>query len=258
MSRLIKSSSINEAADNRKIIKVRSLQQKNSDVKSEAAAADDRVYTDINEEEKRIRELEEKQSLLQEKEAAFAVWKKEQEEFIKSEAENAYHSAAEEGFQKGYQDGIDEAQKQVDEYLRKASEIVDLSQLDYQKRIEEAEPVILELALKISEQIIGESLQSDNKKWVSLVKQAVNEVREQDPIKIYVHPYWYETTLNQQEELKEAAMHAAELTIYPDGQLSENGCVIDTPFGKVEATVDMQLAEIKRFLFEKLKEGESD
>lgn len=259
LSKLIKSFTLNQTPENKKIIQVRSMLEQMH--QQELFSGDEAAAVHMVDEAAELRlTKDQKENIFQrenellEKEAAFEMWRLEQEEFINEQSQERCQSAAEEGFNQGYQDGVNEAQKQVNGFLQQAEEIVRLSQEDYKRRVQEAEPAVLELSLHIAEKIIGVSLKEDNNAWISLVKQALNEVREQEEVKIYVHPFWYEATLKQKEELKEAAMHAAELMIYPDGQLPENGCVIDTPFGKVDATLDIQLSEMKRLLSEKLRE----
>lgn len=261
LSKLIKSFTVLPAEKDEKIIEVKSLikQLQQNDLlaagASDTGIAENRL-SDAEAVEK-ANELFERENLLLEKEASFEMWRQEQEGYIQNQAEDRFREGAEQGFNQGYQDGVNEAQKQVDGFLAQAEEIVSLSRTDYQQKIEDAESTILELGLQIAEKIVGTSLAADNNTWISLVKQALNEVREQEVVKIYVHPFWYETTLKQQAELMEAAMHATELTIYPDGKLPENGCIIDTPFGKVEATLDVQLSEMKRILSERLKEQDT-
>ncbi|WP_026696261.1 flagellar assembly protein FliH [Alkalicoccus chagannorensis] len=211
-----------------------------------------------------LERLQVEEQELQKKEAELVNWQEQLEqersamkEAGEREAEERFRQAAEQGFEEGFQQGVQEAQQQVDSYLKKATDIVDASRTDYYEKISQAEEEMLELAVAVAERIIGERLQQDNS-WLSFVRQAVTEVRDQSRIHIFVHPFWYEETLKHQDELKEAAVQAEELVIYPDGSLQENGCIIDTPFGKLEASLDTQLLELKRLLSAKLKAGEGN
>lgn len=79
-------------------------------------------------------------------------------------------------------------------------------------------------------------------------------MREQSEVKVYVHPFYYEMLVQQKDELRAVFNQPTDIFIYPDEQLTENGCVIETPFGRIDASVDTQLQQIKQQLLERLEE----
>lgn len=173
------------------------------------------------------------------------------------QAEELFRQAEENGYNSGFQEGLTEGQKQYENFIQDAKSIVDASKKDYFHKLEEAEPIIVDLAVKVAEKIVASTLEVDRGYWLSLVRSVVNEVRELTLVKLYVHPNWFEYTLAHKEELKLLLPNADSFYIYPDAHLEENGCQIETPFGKIDASVDSQLTEIKFALHDKLK-GLSD
>lgn len=169
-------------------------------------------------------------------------------------AEELFKQAEESGYNDGFQKGLQEGQKQYEAFISEARNIIDASKHDYYLRLEEAEPVIVQLAVKVAEKIISHSLATNNDQWLSIVKGVLNEVREQEQVKLYVHPNWFELTLSHKDELQLLLPNCENVYIYPDAHLEENGCFIETPFGRIDATVDSQLSEVKYALLEKLKE----
>jgi flagellar assembly protein FliH len=169
-------------------------------------------------------------------------------------AEELFKQAEENGYNDGFQHGLLEGQKQYEAFIQEARAVVTSSQNDYLKKIEEAEPVIIELAIKIAEKVILSELKTDHENWLSIVKAVINEVREQEQVKIYVHPTWFEFTIARKEELGLLLPNCNNIYIYPDAHLQENGCQIETAYGRIDASVDSQLAEIKYALLERLKE----
>lgn len=170
------------------------------------------------------------------------------------QAQELFLQAEENGYNAGFQQGLQEGQKQYESFIQEAKTIVNTSRNDYLQKLEEAEPVIVQLAVKVAEKIISQTLETNSENWLSIVKAVINEVREQEQVKIYVHPNWFEYTLAHKEELKQLVPNCEQLYIYPDSHLNEHGCEIETPFGKIDASVTNQLAEIKYALLEKLKE----
>lgn len=173
---------------------------------------------------------------------------------VEEETEYAKEQARKSGYDEGFQQGLKEGKQTYDISILEAQRIVDMAKKDYVETIERAEPIIVELAIAISEKIIGEALKENKECWGTLLEQVMMEVREQDVIKIYVHPIWYERTLQQKEEIENLLSHGQELYIYPDSKLQETACIVETPFGQIDASIDSQLSEMKVQLLEKLKE----
>ncbi|WNF39036.1 flagellar assembly protein FliH [Bacillaceae bacterium IKA-2] len=169
-------------------------------------------------------------------------------------AEKLYKQAQENGYNEGFQQGLQQGQKEYETLIQDAMNVVTASKNDYIQHLEEAEPIIVELALKVAEKIIADKVAEKSDNWISLVKEVINEVREQSHVKLYIHPNWYDSTLSHKEELRLLLPNCENLYIYPDVHLKENGCTIETPYGKIDASVDSQLTEIKHTLLEKLKE----
>ena len=66
----------------------------------------------------------------------------------------------------------------------------------------------------------------------------------------------YEELLSKKEELMTIFSNVVNLFIYPDSDLSEDSCLIESSSGRIDASIDTQLSEIKVKLTE-LLESES-
>ncbi|RLJ74221.1 flagellar assembly protein FliH [Salisediminibacterium halotolerans] len=202
--------------------------------------------------------IQQMQQAFEEEKRSWAEEIEEEKQQIAAEAEKRFKEASQSGYDDGYQQGVAMGKEEYREIINEAKQIVDAAKADYNRRLQKAEPDIIKIAAAMAEKVISRTLDEDACSWTELVKQAVTEVREQEEIKIYVHPDWYEFTLNHQQELQEIAVHTGELVIYPDEQLQVGGCVLETPFGLVDASVDKQLKQIRHQLFESLKGGLQD
>jgi flagellar assembly protein FliH len=171
---------------------------------------------------------------------------------LDQKVQNAISQGKDEGYRDGFETGNEDGKKQYEALLQQASSIVDKSKADYKSRVEQAEPLILELAIKAAEKIIHASLEQERERWNGFVQEVVKEVKDQQEARLYVHPSSYELTLARKNELKN--MLNAPIYIYPDGQLSEYGCIVESSFGKIDASIDSQLSELRKKLLEKLQE----
>ncbi|MBH0155881.1 flagellar assembly protein FliH [Fictibacillus sp. 5RED26] len=222
---------------------------------------------DEDEETKVIRLKNQAYTLLEEAKSEAASITKEVEEYkaaqIKSLAEeeaawklkleSAYEQAKNEGYDAGFQNGLEQGHESWASQLNEVKSFMDTLRNDYHNILSEAEPQIVILAMAAAEKILGKKLQEAPETWIAIVKQLVKEAREFEEIKLYVPPQWFELTQNYREELKNMLQSTATLFIYPDENLSENGAVIEFPFGKIDATLDVQLKEIREKLLEQLE-----
>lgn len=257
LSKIIKSINARELINNTKKIELRTIATTIPEIPEEELLEFENV--DISQEEA----LEAAKSNLEKERAEIAVWKEELAQLEKSqkeEVERQYQEAVaageKQGYETGYEAGYEAGLQALSAEIVKAQQMIEKSKEDYERRLEKSEPVMIQLAMKVAKKIIGETLDAHDEAWLHLVREAVKEVQGQQEIKIYVHPNWYEQTLHHQAEIEEIALHTGDVYIFPSHDVTENGCFIETPFGRIEASVDSQLLEVKRILLEKLKEGD--
>ncbi|WP_185819663.1 flagellar assembly protein FliH [Salibacterium salarium] len=182
----------------------------------------------------------------------------EEEEDSKQRIEQAFADAKENGYQEGLEEGKKEGRASYEEGLQEVQNIISSAKQEHYYYIEKAEPVILNLALAVANRIIYESLEDEDGTWLEIVKNAIKEVKDHEEVTIYVPVSRYEETKQQRQELENVLAYSQELVIFPDNMLEESDCVIETPYGKVDASLDSQLNELKEQLEERLKEGNID
>ncbi|MBN3555220.1 flagellar assembly protein FliH [Fictibacillus nanhaiensis] len=177
----------------------------------------------------------------------------EEETLWKEKLEAAYEQAKHEGYDAGFQNGLEQGHESWASQLNEVKSFIDTLRNDYHNILSEAEPQMTILAMAAAEKILGETLRHAPETWISIVKKLVKEAREFEEIKLYVPPHWFELTQNHREELKNILQSTATLFIYPDENLTENGAIIEFPFGKIDATLDVQLKELREKLLEQLE-----
>jgi flagellar assembly protein FliH len=150
--------------------------------------------------------------------------------------------------------GKEEALAHYQEFIHEAKHLVETAHRQFYEQIESSQETILHIGLKVAERILGKKLEENDDYFVSLVQRAMKEVREQSEVKLYVHPAYYEAVTQQKDELKAVFSQPVDLFIYPDEQMPEGGCMIETPFGRIDASVDTQLQQLKGKLLERLGE----
>ncbi|MFZ3587923.1 flagellar assembly protein FliH [Bacillus sp. DJP31] len=171
-----------------------------------------------------------------------------------SEKINLIELANQEGFQAGYKQGEQAAKEQYSETLQEANRVVEQSKIDFVEQVEQSEEVILKLAVKIAGKILQVHLEDKKEDFVKIVKHAIKEVKDFGDINIIVHPFMYELVVTQKDELRALFNREKNLFIYPSVELQETSCIIESSFGRIDASIDSQLAEMKVKLLELLQE----
>lgn len=172
-----------------------------------------------------------------------------------SQLETAFKRAEEKGYETGFEKGVQDGFLSYEQKLNEAKEVIQTAKNDYHRYLEKAEPIILTLALEVAKRIVHHEVK-DDEVWVKVVKEAIQEVKEQKEVVIYVPPTRYKMIKSRQDEIESILPYAKELIILPEAQLTDTDCFIETPYGRIDVSIDSQLEQLKQQLFELLKEGE--
>ncbi|MGF2615647.1 flagellar assembly protein FliH [Rossellomorea aquimaris] len=165
--------------------------------------------------------------------------------------QEAYEQAFLQGLDEGRRQGSEEYKQQIDA----AVDVVSKAKEDYHHHIAKAERVILELGMKTAERVIGRKVEEEPEIFLDIVKRGIKEVRDLPEVKVHVNPANYKLLSDNQEEIQSMFPVLRKLLLYPDDELSQLECFIETEEGRVIASVDSQMREIKNKLVEIL-EGE--
>lgn len=164
-------------------------------------------------------------------------------------------------YEEGFQIGVNEGRQQgLDEYtlkIEQAKQITDHSKVEYEQYIHSSEAAILDLAIAAAEKIIQSTFDAEPERFIPLVQTALKEVRNSKEIQIHVHPSQYELLISEKQELETIFPKDVECFIYPDVDLEEYACQIESEHGRVDATISSQLVELKEKLLEILIGEES-
>lgn len=179
----------------------------------------------------------------------------EKEHWFEVERRLLEEEAKQMGYDEGYAVGKEQGYDEMKEYIMLAQNVVSSSKKDYQQYLETAEKTILELAITVAEKIMSMQMASSEETYIQLVKKAIKEAREYEHVELRIHPVQYDRVLAQKEELQGIFLKETQFFIFPDEELAEADCMIETASGRIDASIDSQLQEMKKKLNE-LLEGE--
>ncbi|MCT1576278.1 flagellar assembly protein FliH [Oceanobacillus kimchii] len=205
----------------------------------------------IQEEKKYLQSLQEKQnSLIQETKekiaTAQAQWQEEKKKLMKETKQVGYRDGYEHGKQEGYDS--------YKEKLIEVNNIVDATIKDYHSELDKSTETILGLSVLVAERIIENQLTEHPSQFLNIVKAAVHDIKGQPKVSIILHPTNYELVSTHKTELQRIIGKDSKLAIYVNEDLKETDCLIEHPFGQIEANIDSQLTKIREALMDFLME----
>ncbi|MNQ98469.1 flagellar assembly protein H [compost metagenome] len=201
--------------------------------------------------------MQECAAIRQQTESDIATWWQSR----RAEDEELVHQSKSAGFEEGYQQGIAQAEealrKEYGDMLAEASAILEQSYQLKQQIIQEAEPFLIDLSTSIAEKIIVRQLSLEPGWVVELIQKVLARRREKGIITLCVAPSQFAYIQDAREELITSIDSQAELEIIPDSSVQDQGCVIRSSYGSIDARIDTQLKEIKSALQLALQSEES-
>jgi flagellar assembly protein FliH len=157
-------------------------------------------------------------------------------------------------YAEGLEQGRREAERQVrDQYAALIAEgrsVLEQAHEAARRIVAESEPFLVELACAIAGKIVGRKL-GENPEWTAdLVRDALKRCSGKDKIVLCVAPSQFAYIQSVRDDLASVIDSQAELMIVPDHSVQDQGCVIKTAFGSVDARVETQLTEIRQALLD--------
>jgi len=156
--------------------------------------------------------------------------------------------AYEEGFMQGLEEGRLKAQADMQNSLKLANDAMTTAHENAASYLQQQEQVILELALRTTERIIGTKLEDNEELFLSIVKRGLKEAREMKEIKLYVSPAYFELVSNNREELSSIFPVDVPFMVFVDEDMNETDCYIETNHGRIVVSIDEQVKELRRKL----------
>ena len=151
------------------------------------------------------------------------------------------------GFEQGQRDGLAIEEKQMADKSRQLESL--LSGLGSLKAeiVAETEKEILELAIAIAKCIVKAELKSDPAVIERTVRAASRHVVDSSHLRILINPGDMEAVRGLVPEFA-AATKGSKLQIIEDPSIERGGCILETGFGRINATIESQLATLQREL----------
>jgi len=149
--------------------------------------------------------------------------------------------AKEDGFKEGKQEGFNQYAEKSRELLESISQIVK----EKAKVLKEAEMGILQLSIKVAEQIIRSEISLNQAVCLNIVSEAINKITDRDQVIVKVNHSDLEVVKQNRDRLLALIDGVKNFSIIEDTQVDTGGCIIETNLGYIDARIKTRLSAIE-------------
>ncbi len=147
--------------------------------------------------------------------------------------------------QEGYQEGINQVEKDIQILREKLEEFFNYKEEVYTK----VSDCIMDISLEIAKKIINKEVQENREVTLSIIKGAVEEVNKtENKIVLKVMPKDVEIVRDKIPEIFEGNYFEAKISVIPDTTIKEGGVIIETSNGLIDASIETQMAIMEKAL----------
>jgi flagellar biosynthesis/type III secretory pathway protein FliH len=147
-------------------------------------------------------------------------------------------------YAQGEKAGVEAGTTRADAMLRRLSDT--LRELEELRRsmIRQTEHQIVQLAIEMARRIVRREVQTDNDLLCAMARVALDRLGDASPATIRLNPEDYHTIIARQG----GTWAGSNVNIVADPSVGRGGCMVESPFGFVDASVDAQFRVLEQAL----------
>jgi flagellar assembly protein FliH len=187
---------------------------------------------------------------LEEPRSEHTIRKRAEEILEEAQSKTAFleREAYEKGFAQGEKDGCELGQKKIVKSIENIENLfIEFGNLKTEI-LKQFEKEILELVFSIAQKIVHKKIDEDDKIIKEAVIEAMHSVTEKSQIVIKVNPEDFDTIENMKPEFFGTFKDLKSVVVTPDLSVNRGGCLLETPYGDIDASVEARLDKIHQCL----------
>lgn len=161
------------------------------------------------------------------------------------EAEQLKVQAKEDGYQTGYNEAMQKAEREIAEKEAALEERLNMAEQRMQERevllVKETERKMVDILCQLIPSITGVVVENQKDVLLYMINNAMHDLDNSKHFVIKVSSSDYEMLLERKEDIYGALNPSINLEIFEDAKLSAMQCMIETDNGLVDISLDVQL-----------------
>jgi flagellar assembly protein FliH len=212
------------------------------------------VANEINDEEGAPLEEQSERTLPPSAEELLARAQQQAESIVaaaQQEAEQLRQAAYAEGLANGREEGREQAKQEFLPALVAFAQIGQSLIVLEEQLVERFTPHLVRFALDVAEKVVGKALEEDPFIIAFGLERARAELPQARSIRIWLHPLDYQLLSEYRPDLVQVGEKGGRtVEVVSSEEIERGGCRIETEMGVVDATIPVQLEEIRRQMLE--------
>jgi flagellar assembly protein FliH len=147
--------------------------------------------------------------------------------------------------ERGYSDGLAQAQAEVQATLMEAISVLTEAQNQRHAMAEQNESALADLALRIARKVIGAHLEADPQIVAKIVEETIAELEPSTSLVVHVNPADLTFVEGNRTAIERLVTAAGRVEIVADDSVARGGCVLVSPVGDVDARIETKLAVLE-------------
>ncbi len=147
--------------------------------------------------------------------------------------------------EQGYAEGLSRGEEKVAEQVAGLGEILQQLLSLRESLTQKYEQQLISLAVAVARKIVQREISLDPEIIFTMAKQAIAEMPHEKPMILKLHPDDYQVLKERLPAFARQFERLDELQLVPAENVPRGGCLLETPAGRVDASLDSQLAEIE-------------
>ena len=169
----------------------------------------------------------------------------------RGEAEVLQQEAYKHGVDLGREEGKEEGKKELHSALTAFTQVRQRLLRLEEQLLSRFTPEMVRLALAMSEKMVGAKIAEDPQITASVLERARAEVSAARQVGIWLHPADYKVLQEIRPDLiKIGEEGSRKVTVSTSEEIGRGGCRVETEMGVVDATIPVQLEEIRGHLLD--------
>lgn len=162
--------------------------------------------------------------------------------FIEEEREIVLEQAKKNGFEEGY----NQAMRHCEDILQEVGMMKQRALEDYKIFLQNVENELVSIIIDVTKKVIASELDLNKEKILHMIKSAFDTCLQKDHVILKVSKNDYEYIVDSKNKLLAMVRGIGEIEIKVDHSLEQGGCILETPYGSVDASINTKLKEIEK------------
>lgn len=169
---------------------------------------------------------------------------------LRRRAEAVEREAYEQGFAQGEKAGREIGEQKLAVAMRNVEQMLETMGSLKEELFQREEKKLIGLAYLIAEKVVHFTIEKDEEVALKIAEQVLLKTMREDQLRIELNPQDESMFRDRGSSLPVIAQRLKNLTIETNESVQRGGCIVSTPMGEIDATIDNQLYMVKGELME--------